>query len=70
MEETVAVAPGLKNIIYQQIYPGIIPAWWRLNKISGMAFLGVPIEELAWGFSWGLVAGPVYEFAAKLNLKT
>ncbi len=55
-------------LIYQQIYPGIISQWWRLNQISGILILGVPVEELVWGFSWGMVAGPLYEFAAKLKI--
>lgn len=55
-------------LIYQKIYPGIITEWWNLNNISGVLIAGVPIEELLWGFSWGMVAGPLYEFSAKVKL--
>ncbi|MEK7530997.1 MAG: lycopene cyclase domain-containing protein [Patescibacteria group bacterium] len=43
-------------------YPGIIERWWLLENISGIFIQGIPLEELAWGFSWGFVAGPMYEF--------
>lgn len=56
-------------LIYQQIYSGIIQEWWRLENISGVLFWGIPLEELFWGFSWGLVAGPLYEFGAKVRLR-
>lgn len=55
-------------IIYQGLYSGIISAWWRLENISGILVLGVPAEELAWGFSWGMVGGSLYEFAAKAKI--
>lgn len=55
-------------IIYQGLYSGIISAWWRLENISGILILGVPVEELAWGFSWGMVGGSLYEFAAKTRI--
>ena len=44
------------------IFPNIIETWWQLEKISGILLLGVPIEELLWGFSFGFLAGPFYEF--------
>lgn len=55
-------------VIYQQIYPGIIHQWWRLENISGILLLGIPVEELLWGFTWGMLAGPLYEFSAKVKL--
>lgn len=66
---TLAAVMFIFYLIYQRIYPGIIQSWWRLKNISGILLLGVPIEELVWGFSWGLVAGPLYEFAAKVRLQ-
>ena len=56
-------------VVYQQIYPGIIQDWWKLENISGILIWGVPLEELLWGFSWGMIAGPLYEFSAKLKLR-
>ncbi len=50
------------------IFPDIIQKWWLLNNLSGILLYGVPVEELLWGFCWGFVAGPIYEFI--LGLKT
>ena len=60
-----ALTMFLFYLIYQGLFPGIIANWWKLGNISRILILGVPIEELLWGFSWGMVAGPLYEFAAK-----
>ena len=43
------------------IFPGTIKEWWYLGNISGVLILGVPIEEILWGFAWGWVAGMLYE---------
>lgn len=63
-----AVVMFVFYLIYQRMYPGIIEHWWRLENISGILLLGVPIEELLWGFSWGLIGGSIYEFSAKVKL--
>lgn len=61
------VAVALVMLFFYQIwiymYPGIIQHWWKLESISGILVLGVPLEEIIWGFSWGIVGGTVYEFA-------
>ena len=49
-------------LIYMAIYPNIILDWFQLEKISGILILGIPLEELIWGFSWGFLVGPFYEF--------
>ncbi len=49
-------------IFFVGIYPAIIDDWWKLNNISGLLVFGTPIEELIWGFSWGFLSGPFYEF--------
>jgi len=49
-------------LIYLTIFPTIISNWWQLEKISGILIIGIPIEELLWGFAWGFLAGPFYEF--------
>ncbi|MEK7596006.1 MAG: lycopene cyclase domain-containing protein [Patescibacteria group bacterium] len=51
------------------LYPGIIQHWWKLENISGILILGTPLEELVWGFSWGIVGGAVYEFARGVGLR-
>jgi hypothetical protein len=56
-------------IIYTAIFPTIIQDWWKLQNISGVILLGAPLEELLWGFSWGFLAGPLYEFWKDLHNK-
>ena len=54
--------------IWTRIYPGIIDKWWQLQNISGILIFGVPLEELMWGFTWGLVGGIAYEFMRGINI--
>ncbi len=49
-------------VFFIAIYPNIIEDWWKLENISGLLILGAPLEELMWGFSWGFLSGPLYEF--------
>lgn len=51
------------------LFPGIIQRWWMLHNISGILVARVPLEELLWFFSWGMLAGPLYEFIMGLNLE-
>lgn len=63
---------GLMFLFYQVwiwIYPGIIQHWWKLENISGILILGVPLEEILWGFGWGIAGGSIYEFARGMGLK-
>lgn len=36
--------------------------WHLYNTNLGALFLGIPVTELVWAFSWGFLAGPLYEF--------
>ncbi len=55
--------------VWIAIYPGIITHWWKLQNISGILVLGVPLEEIIWGFSWGIAGGSLYEFVRGIGLK-
>ena len=57
-----AIIMLLFYLIYTHIFPNIINDSWKLENISGFFLIGVPIEELIWGFSWGFLCGPFYEF--------
>lgn len=57
-----AVISIIFYLFYLRIYPNIIQDWWRLDNISGIFVLGIPIEEPIWFFLWGMVGGPLYEF--------
>lgn len=54
-------------IIVLQIYPELIQRYWFVHNLSGISIFGVPIEELAWYFFWGITIGPFYEFAKGLG---
>ncbi len=41
--------------------PGYIEQVWNLNALSGILIYGLPIEELIFGFSFGLVWTGIYE---------
>jgi hypothetical protein len=56
-------------LLFNVIFSGIIQKWWLLKNISGILIIGVPLEELLWGFSCGFVAGPAYEFINGLGFK-
>lgn len=43
------------------VFKGIFDAWWRIDLLSGIRILSVPLEEIIWHFSLGFAAGPMYE---------
>lgn len=49
------------------LFPGVLEQWWKLEHLSSIFFLGIPVEELLWAFSWGAVCGPFYEFFTGLR---
>ena len=65
----VAILMFIFYLFFLFLYPGIIQKWWLLSNISGILIFGAPLEELIWGFSWGFLAGPVYEFIYGLRFK-
>jgi hypothetical protein len=46
--------------LFTQVFPGIFSEWWRLEKVSGISLLGVPLEEPAWAFFGGLFCGLLF----------
>lgn len=58
----VALIVFFAYVIFLQIFPSFFNKFWQLENIFGIYVLGIPIEELIWGFSWGFLAGPFYEF--------
>ena len=41
--------------------PGYIEQVWNLSAISGVLLGGIPVEELAFGFAFGLYWAGIYE---------
>jgi hypothetical protein len=50
-------------------YPGYVEKVWNLPAISGIRFIGVPIEELMFAFGIGFLWSSVYEHFAWKKLK-
>lgn len=51
------------------LFPGIIEAWWKLENLSGLFVIGIPMEEILSAFSWGFVAGPASELVARIRIE-
>lgn len=47
-------------VFFIPIYPGVIQALWNLEATWGIMLVGVPIEEVLWGFTTGLFAGSAF----------
>ncbi len=47
-------------------YPGIVDAWW-FGATWGR-LLGVPYEEILWGFLWGVAGASGSELVARMKL--
>ena len=46
------------------VVPGYIPQVWRLADLSGLIIAGIPVEELAFGFAFGMYWSGLYEHFA------
>lgn len=46
---------------FVQRYPGIVQEVWNLSALSGVLIVGIPIEELLFAFSFGMLWSSVYE---------
>ncbi len=44
-------------------YPQLFANHWFLNKLSGLFFLSIPLEEVIFAFAVGFGIGNIYEFA-------
>lgn len=53
-------------LLLLNIFPHIFEKMWLLKNISGIRIATIPMEELLWAFTFGLMAGPLYEFYAGL----
>ncbi len=55
--------------ILNLLYPGYVEQVWNLRDISGILILGVPLEELLWGFTFGMYWSSIYEHLLWYKLK-
>ena len=51
------------------VFPGLVQEVWNLSAISGILVLGVPLEELSFAFTFGMMWSSVYEHALWYKLK-
>lgn len=51
------------------LYPNVIQNFWDFSHISGILFLGVPIEDLIWYALLGFFMGGIYEFLFDFKLE-
>jgi hypothetical protein len=42
--------------------------WLIYGTSLDLRFAGIPLTEMAWGFTWGFLAGPLYEFLLSKRL--
>ena len=49
--------------------PGYVARVWDLSVLSGVTVLGIPLEELAFAFSFGFFWSGVYEYALHLRVR-
>lgn len=47
--------------VFNAAFPGYVESVWNLKAISGIRLVGVPLEELMFGFTFGLYWSSVYE---------
>ncbi|MBI5073116.1 hypothetical protein HZA99_04820 [Candidatus Woesearchaeota archaeon] len=43
------------------VYPGIVQQIWNLSALSGILILGIPLEELLYAFTFGMLWSSIYE---------
>lgn len=56
--------------ILNLMYPGYVELVWNLKALSGFLILGIPLEELLWGFTFGMYWSSIYEHLLWYKFKT
>ena len=49
-------------LIFNLLFPNALENYWNLYSLSGISVINVPIEELMYAISFGLMWGPMYEY--------
>jgi len=55
-------------LLLNLIYPGFVQEVWNFTHISGIMILGVPVEELLYAFTFGMLWSSIYEHLWWLKL--
>ena len=48
-------------LLFNLMYPGLVQEVWSLSVLSGILLLGVPLEELLFAFTFGMLWSTYYE---------
>lgn len=48
--------------LYKNIYPNFFTDWWKLDNLTGHFLFKIPLEEIIWFLSFGLITGTLYNF--------
>lgn len=48
-------------VLFNLMYPKAVFLYWNLSALSGILFLDIPLEELLFAFSFGMLWSSVYE---------
>jgi hypothetical protein len=57
-------------MLFNLIYPGLVLKIWNLSALSGILIIGVPLEELIFAFTFGMLWSSVYEHIFWYKLET
>ena len=52
------------------LYPNIFTEYWFLHNLSNIYIFNVPIEEILWFSTWGMISGPAYAFYRGAKFKS
>ena len=56
-------------LFFDLAYPNLVQEVWNFSAISGILLLGVPLEELMFAFTFGMLWSSVYEHAMWYKIK-
>ena len=56
-------------VLFNLIYPGLVLKVWNLSALSGVLIIGVPLEEIIFAFTFGMLWSSVYEHIKWYKLK-
>lgn len=57
-------------LLFTFLYPGIVTQVWNLPALSGTLILGIPLEELFFAGSFGMLWSSVYEHIMGIRART
>lgn len=56
-------------LFFNLVYPYAVEEFWNLTAISGILILGIPIEELIFAFTFGMLWSGIYEHVNGYRIK-